>query len=407
MHYMNVVTPISVAAGFINGSSFTITGSGFGTKSRALSPILRDVGAAATGTLDAQWSGGYPNAATTDTNFNIQNQTAGFQPTPTAIGTPHPYVPRIIAGCHGDHTDGGNTNENVGAWGGFSIPTLPYVLYSSLYHRASPDWEFGIFVGGVNGDNYKTYSYNGMGDIYGGSSNEYAYLNFAGVAKDNATSTYQFVYDAPHPPGGWQNPDLNGENAFRQFVPAPWYPGNGWIKEEIEILVTTDATLGGGGRMDGWYSSLTAGRDCSQNIFQKNAQINYRGWTDGGPAGGSPYTGTTRYWQIGGYSVDYGNRTGTNGGGTTAYNYRFFADIYFDITGTVSPGASVARVLVGNNPSYTACTVREPQIITAWADGSITFTFWKGALQTGSIGYVHVVTESGTILSNVASALVN
>ena len=60
---------------------------------------------------------------------------------------------------------------------------------------------------------------------------------------------------------------------------------------------------------------------------------------------------------------------------------RFFDDIYVDST--------YSRVMLGNNATYSSCTILEPQIPTAWSGTSITVTANLGAL-TGSTAYLFV-----------------
>lgn len=107
--------------------------------------------------------------------------------------------------------------------------------------------------------------------------------------------------------------------------------------------------------------------------------------------------GTARSWLVGGYNRDYG--------ASAANNYRYFSDIYVDTAYSAAPGGHVARVMVGDNPVYANCTVCEPSIPTAWADGSITFIFGKAGLIGGTTGYIFVQPEAGAVIS-AGSALI-
>lgn len=68
--------------------------------------------------------------------------------------------------------------------------------------------------------------------------------------------------------------------------------------------------------------------------------------------------------------------------------YGWYADVYIDSTW--------ARVELGDHPSdYDLCTHRETQVLTAWADGAITFTANVGGFATGERLYVWVTSASG------------
>jgi hypothetical protein len=57
-------------------------------------------------------------------------------------------------------------------------------------------------------------------------------------------------------------------------------------------------------------------------------------------------------------------------------NWRFYDDIYVDTT--------YSRVMLGNNSTYSSCTVIDPQIPSTWARSSITVTVNQGALTDGT-----------------------
>ena len=64
-------------------------------------------------------------------------------------------------------------------------------------------------------------------------------------------------------------------------------------------------------------------------------------------------------------------------------------DIYVDDTW--------ARVMIGNASTFAASTVREIQIPSAWADGSITVTVNRGSFADLSSAYLYVIDASGTV----------
>jgi hypothetical protein len=65
----------------------------------------------------------------------------------------------------------------------------------------------------------------------------------------------------------------------------------------------------------------------------------------------------------------------------------YFDDMYIDSTW--------ARVMIGNAPTFDACTHREPLIPTAWSSSSITAYFNQGSFPNGQPVYVFVVDADG------------
>jgi len=74
--------------------------------------------------------------------------------------------------------------------------------------------------------------------------------------------------------------------------------------------------------------------------------------------------------------------------GATCDMFTYFDDVYLD--------NSWARVMLGDASTYSACTVREPQLIDSWSDSSITITANQGTFQSGQ-AYVYVVDENGDV----------
>ncbi len=415
----------------IHGSPFTVTGSGFGTKLRAIPPILVDRGGAPTGTMDSQWSLFLPNSASIDQNFVIKNRDAGFSGSGASIGTPDPYTPRIIAGCAtagsgSDNTKGSNIcmgvpfdRSSVGA---------DYALFYSGSLRADPLWTPD--VGSPNDNNFKTYCLNETYDpFYHGT--QFGYLNYTDNAfawapstlyglfdkRLNAGNSYTcthggtsassggptgtgtgiidggciwdflntgtfasrtFVTNGPHnTTGGFASPDANGHSSFYSQSLWPMYAPNGWIKQEILMYCTASTTLGGGGRIDVFENCNRTANICG-----------YRGYTDAYPA-----ATTNRAWLVGGYNRDYG--------ASAVNNWRYFGgNIIFDIEWGVSPGDQVPCVFIGNNPVFGAVgSIHEPQVADTWTDGSIHIPFfWKGRLPAGT-GYKFVQPRTGSVIS--------
>lgn len=424
--------------GLVHGQPLTITGAGFGTKTRGVAPVGRDIGSAPTGTADQTWNAGVlPNSSSIDQNFVLKNRDVGFSFSGAPIGAPHPYTPRIIAAA----STGGSGSDNArGSIIGMGIQFdrsavgADYVLFCSIYRRADPGWTPD--VGSPNDNNFKTYALNETYDpFYHGV--QFGYLNYndqlfawtpntsyvifdkrinAGNAYTCAhggtsagsggptttgngivdgTATWNFLGAGTFPSrtlvlmgasgtAGFASPDANGNGLFRGQSLWPMYAPNGWIKDEIVLYGTASGTLGGGGRIDVF-----------ENCDRTNNICGYRGYTDQYPA-----ATTNRSWLVGGYNRDYGPSAINNG--------RYFADGYFDIEWGVSPGDNVPCAFVGNNPVFGAAgSIHEPQVADSWADGSVHIpAFWKGRLPGGVTGYQFIQPRTGAIIS-AGSALIS
>jgi hypothetical protein len=72
---------------------------------------------------------------------------------------------------------------------------------------------------------------------------------------------------------------------------------------------------------------------------------------------------------------------------------RYWADdVYLDTTW--------ARVMIGSASSWSACNQKEPQIPSAWSNGSITVTVNQGAFATNQKVYLYVVDSTGAVNSS-------
>jgi hypothetical protein len=109
--------------------------------------------------------------------------------------------------------------------------------------------------------------------------------------------------------------------------------------------------------------------------------MNYVGPTD--LAGWTAATGATCL-QMGCYARDRGPT-----------NFRYFTKPYYDMT-PVGPTGQVAVVYVGDQPTFAACTVLEPQAADIWTDGSIHIpSFNQGVFPPGTTVYPYVCPEAG------------
>lgn len=97
--------------------------------------------------------------------------------------------------------------------------------------------------------------------------------------------------------------------------------------------------------------------------------------------------GNKRPFIIGWYN-SWGDSEGTpDTTGDDAPNDYYMDDVYMD--------HFWARAEIGNASTYAACTVREEQTLTAWADTSVSVTYKKGDL-TGT-KYLYLVDDSGNV----------
>ena len=356
MSVIAVRLPPAATLNLSHGRPFTITGSGFGTKSRALAPLLRDKGTATLGTVDAQWDSHNGAGTGADIPFNMQLHASSFQPDGIAIGTPHPFVSAFYGGAHNIT----NFPWSVYLAKKIILPALPCVIYLLYWTRNDPGAQLGI--GSPNDNNYKFFGYSTGPGIDGNSC---FFAANAALAKPSNTTdlTFQSVFD-DNPGVTLQNPDGNGHNEFWTQAQNPWNPSNGtggWVLREIEMLVTANTGLAGGGYV----------------TYRENnglPVINYAGRTDG-------LTGTTRFVTIGdAYSRNY----------PSANNFCYITDAYIDVTaGSMPVGSHVARVLMQDAAGNVS-----PQDITSWGDAQVAGTCWKGACLSGPVSFL-VTNEAG------------
>ncbi len=70
----------------------------------------------------------------------------------------------------------------------------------------------------------------------------------------------------------------------------------------------------------------------------------------------------------------------------------YYTDIYVDNT--------FSRVEIGNASTYNACTLREVQIPTSWAAGSVGVRVNQGSFTAGQTAYVYVIDATGRVNSS-------
>lgn len=328
-----------VASGALaHGDAYTITGSGFGTKSGS-TPALFDQGTASVNTIDSQWTGGWPSAASSGNN--IQLQSAGFR----SIAAPHARCLRFYAGCHQD-LNSSTSGNNVGLWSTYTRPSTSYYTYLRWLTTHDPLWPFNNDGtpgnGGTNDNNTKMQSFNNGSSPYpqGSSSDSNWYIGYNNSANQDVANPYFWGINGDD--NSLQNPDTNGHNGF--WPQAPGSPYQSWRNLEMEIK---HSTADDGGYIKLWDNNTLA--------------ISYVGVTD-------RWTGTTKNDQIGGYAR---NRDATRG-------FRYFADPYID-----RQTSGAARIVLTDSATYESSTIIEVQKYTSWSPTSIGLICNRGALPTG------------------------
>jgi hypothetical protein len=336
----------------------TITGSGFGNKSRAAGSILHDKCTGTVGTVDPLLWEAVNLGTGADIPYNMQLRALSFAPTGNAIGVPHPYINKFYAGAHNITSYPYQVylakQLNVPANGG------NWVVYAGFWVRNDPAWTFSA----PGDENYKFIGWN-LHTLYDGNS-----VLLVGGTNQPAANTdahFQVVMLSNNQTYiSLEVPDANGHGNFWGGGLNPMNPAYGWIFREVEIFITTNTGAAGGGY---WQYRENGGP----------LLVDYRGKTEDP----NMFFGTIRYLQIGdSYTRDY----------RYANNYVYLADAYIDITdGQRSPGTHVARVMMRDIAGHVS-----PQDIVSWSDGSVSFNCWPGACQAGAVQF-EIQPEQGAL----------
>lgn len=252
------------------------------------------------------------------------------------VGLPHSNVTRYIAGGAADA--GANGGWNIMMWKTRTVSSYPYYSYFSWYQRADDNWVF-------EGDNnYKVWDFSKGSEPYDLTANWYLEYNSRPESR-SSTPSWHMLDD------GSTGLDGNSSNWWWGSAINPM--SGTWTKIELEIR----------------YDNTSNGY---VKLWENGAlKVNYKGRTDG-------YSGTTRAEAVGGYIRSY-----------NANNWRYYADVYLDY--------SRARVLLANASELSRATIVEPQIPSAWNDGTVQFTVNLGRLSTGQTAYLFVVDGNGAV----------
>lgn len=354
--------PAEPSAAWEHGSEQTISGT-FPAKTTAAPYIWDDCEGS-----DPGWSAKWPSTKSPSDNafqFLMDYRT------PAAVGrgvtTAHSRVSKYLC-ANAAGTTGAGTGSASMMWKTYT-KSDGMTLYASWYERADPNWihdtfdrnfkYWAISEGAYYGGDYAYFDYQGntFGSTFGCTMNDDSVSNGGGLffhgpgsATDNCGQDWNFMEGS-----------VNGKN----FLTAA-------IKREVVCKVSSSA--GTCESPGGWWRLLLNGV-----AFARDDSRMFAGRTDGAPD-------TTRAWGFGGYNRAYGAEIGSE---DAANNWRYFNDLYFDMT--------CIRLVATNDASYASNygvsnseRIVEPQIPSAWSTGSITFNVNLGKLVADTTAYLFV-----------------
>jgi hypothetical protein len=323
----------SVAGTVSHKATLTVTGSGFGSKSPAAPRIWDWCDDSSPDSLDTFYPGDrYPRACASpsETPYEIAYRTS-FHSFSTM---PHARITKFISSatvtCNGSWTS--EQADNVITTDTWGADTL-FLMY---YYRMSPTW--GKETNASSGDNLKEVSANGCdGNLCG------TYLNGGDTYIDWCNGQTPMIMNGANAlmRGGSSS---GAESCASGNCVSVANPMAGWIHSEIYWDNTNGYKYG--------YSNGTS------TAIAANWARRFLNAASGTNARTISIGGFTRW-----------PRENTTG------NYRYWAGIYADST--------YARVMVGNNPTWGNCTIREPQIPSQWSGTSITCTVNQGQFGEG------------------------
>lgn len=339
-------------------SSIVISGAQFGTKSTP-GPVIYD-DASGTSPSATGWDEASPNVAPAAYN-------TAYRTLPTTNGSvsalPHSHITKAICGCH--HGSGAHAGQSVHLEMFRTVSSYPAYTFFSCWIRMDDNF---VFDGTT--DNFKFYDWGQGNGGYNLDANWYTEGgnggNTWGSQHTASESTWwHFNSDSIDPPGPHApriDPDMNGHNEHWDSFASPF---TAWRKHEYLVKWQTNNT----GYIKIWDGGVL--------------RANYLGPTD--VTTGS-WAGTDRYDMIGGYSDE-----------RSVNNWRYYCDVYYDQT--------PSRVILGNASTIGSCTIKEPQICTAWSSTSITCTMKHGAIPTGS-AWLYVFDSDNNSTAGFAVTLV-
>lgn len=349
--------PVAGGGGSVaNGDSFTVTGTGFGSKSTA-APIVWD-NCAHGQALSARWDDYAPTLQ--GGGNDLAYRTSGYRgvTAPTAHGG-------FLAGCH--LNDGGAFD----GWNVMVAKTVPWsegaLFYVSWYDRADPAWSLTS-----TNDNYKTFAMSQGPGIYDlpywylelkpgmyTGADVYEKRNDFGTDNNGMTDSAEYAH-TPIPISNWNKREL--------LMKIVWSTTDGYVYE----IVNNAAYTGFGGSA----TSTLAGFPSTKLNSIPKGKLSF--FTEGRTLAGAP-TGGNQSIQIGGFMRDNDSNA-----------FRYYSDLYVD--------SGFSRLMLANNSDYDSATIVEPQPCTAWSGTSITANLNKGALSSGT-AYAFVFDASNNRIS--------
>lgn len=335
------------AAGFVTGSSYTLTGSGFGTKTQPL-PIMFDN--FSSGTVGARVR---PNSPTISASGTWIWDDHGISSTVRPV-----YATDILRT---------NSTRNAKAAFSGSVNLNALELIDSGFTNAGDEkfvswWMYYDITGSGYSDNFKPYM------VYGTSENQVPefYLGWGLPPSDGGlrNSFQDKVIGAGA--SGIINPTVNNGPHVDEIAGK-------WIKFEVWLKQSSADTY------DGAYQVRVHTPEDSVPIELTHDDPTTR----------------TRLYSDRNYRNFFIGSFHRNTGGTSANVY--ISDVYSDNTRQ--------RVELGDAATWSACTFTEAQVATAWADTSITITANAGAFTTGQTAYLYVIDSTGTPVSTSGSSV--
>lgn len=253
--------------------SITISGSGFGSKSKA-GPVVWDDASGAN--IAEKWDLTWPN---TTAQYNM-----AYRAPQRGITLPHNHITKYLAGAHAG-AGGANGGANVAVWKNRTISSYPAYSYISWYQRSDDAWVF------YDDNNYKVFDFSRGDGGYDLPYNWYVEYNDRPTSK-TAVPRWHLLDDA-----------YGQSGSALGATPNSWWFGDAvnpmagkWSKVELEIKYTNQS--------DGYIKLWENGK----------LKINFAGKTDG-------YSGAARSEGIGGFARS-----------ENANNWRYYADVYLDYT---------------------------------------------------------------------------
>src|SRR3989338_2160698 len=346
----------SVSGTVSHGQNIVISGSNFGTKAQAAPYVWDD---ASGNNINDLWDFAYPytNDAAFRIAYRAPSQVTKANGVVGGAALPHSRNTRYIAGAH--YNSGVlNANSALNVVAGKNNQESYTYTYISFYQMIDPDWTFITDCPPRTADNcdhnFKEYDYAAGNGYMGNGPNLYfnnGYIN-------NPTVQWGVNY-------------VEGMSIIIYSVNTAlvnWYPETGMVFPRVSVPGPKQ-----------WrkveYVLKHNSADGFHQIYQNNRLIWEVFLDDDGLAPGSRSESV-----IGGYVREAGNTE------LFKNNWRYYSDVYYD--------HSLARVMLANNQNYDSATIVEPQIPSAWSDGSITARVNLGRLPDSGTVYMFIFDQN-------------